>query len=266
MSFFGRAFVFDSTPCELYDLMLYDIGNQDEDQNITGVSTIEDETVGDKWRPYFYGTKPGEKLEFDITFGVNERRLDHDKFLDDLEIAEVTSWLCGHKEYKWLYIDQPDKELVGYRCIISNLQITRYGSVPWAMTAHVTCDSPYAYLEAKEIQQTVDGSLTFEIYNESSLNDWYYPVISFSRTSGTAFSATNEQDDNRGPSLTNIPGSVTEIRIDNDRCVIENDQGVNLYSGFNFQFLRLRRGYNQITVTGTGTITIQCEYPINVGG
>lgn len=266
MSFYGKAFVFDSTPCELYDLMLYDIGNQDEDIEITGVSTIEDETVGDKWRPYFYGTKPGAKMEFDITFGVNERRMDEDKYFDDWEIAEITSWLCGHKEYKWLYIDQMDKQLVGYRCIITDLRIVRYGSVPRAMTAHVTCDSPYAYLEAKEIIQTVNGSKTFEIYNESSLNDWYYPKITFVRTSGTAFSVTNSEDDDSGPSLTGIPGSVSTITIDNEHCVVDNDQGVNLYSGFNFAFLRLKRGYNNITVTGTGTLTIRCEYPINVGG
>lgn len=266
MAFYGSAFVFDSTPCELYDLMMYDVGSQDEDIEITGVNTIEDETVGDQWRPYFYGTRPGGKLEFDIVFGVNERRLDEDKYLDDWEIAEVTSWLCGHKEYKWLYIDQMDKLLVGYRCMISNLRITRYGSVPWAMTAHVTCDSPYAYLEAKEITCAVSGTKTIDIYNESSLNDWYYPEVTFRRTSGTALSITNDRDNGKGPSLTGIPGSVTQITIDNEGCVLNNDQGVNLYAGFNFEFLRLARGYNQITITGTGTVTIRCEFPINVGG
>lgn len=266
MAFYGSAFVFDSTPCELYDLMMYDIGNQDEDVEITGVNTIEDETIGDKWKPYFYGTRPGAKLEFDITFGVNERRLDEDKYLDDWEIAEITSWLCGHKEYKWLYIDQMDKLLVGYKCMISNLRITRYGSIPWALTAHVTCDSPYAYLEAKEITYTVDGAGTIEIYNESSLNDWYCPKMTFTRTDGTAFSVKNEQDGNRGPALTDIPSSVTEIMIDNENYVIENDQAVNLYEGFNFEFLRLARGYNNITIEGTGTLTITCEFPINVGG
>lgn len=266
MGFYGSAFVFDSTPCELYDLMLYDIGSQDEDITIAGVHSIEDETVGDKWKPYFYGTKPGEKLEFYITFGVNERRIENDKYLDDWEIAEVATWLCGHKEYKWLYIDQDDKKHIGYRCMITDLHVTRYGSVPWALTAHITCDSPYAYLEEKEITYTVNGSRTIEIYNESSLNDWYLPKIEFVRTSGTAFSVTNAEDGGRGPSLTEIPGSVTRISIDNDACVIDNNQNVNLYAHFNFEFLRLKRGYNNLTITGTGTITIRCEYPINVGG
>jgi len=264
--FYGSAFVFDNTPCELYDLMLYEVGDQDADLSVTGVSQIEDESIGDKWKPYFYGTRPGEKLEFDITFGVNERRLDYDKYLDNWELAEVTSWLCGHKDYKWLYIYQPDAELYGYRCIITDLKVTRYGSVPWALTAHVTCDSPYAYLEAKEMTYTVSGTKTVEIYNESSLNDWYYPEITFTRTSGTAFSVTNAQDNNRGPSFTGIPSSVTNISIDNEHCVIDNNASYNLYQGFNFQFLRLAKGYNTIKITGTGTVTIKCQYPINVGG
>lgn len=250
----------------MYDLEVYDVGNQDEDITIAGVSAIEDETIGTKWKPYFYGTTPGEKLEFDITFGVNERRIDEEKYLDNWEIAEITTWLCGHKEYKWLYIERYDTMLIGYRCMITELRVTQYGAVPYALTAHVTCDSPYAYLEAKEITTSVSGSKTIEIYNESSLNDWYYPVITFARTGGTAFSAKNAQDGNKGPALTGIPGSVSQIVIDNEHCVIDNNQSVNLYSGFNFEFLRLARGYNQITITGTGTVKIRCEFPINVGG
>lgn len=266
MSYFGRAFVFDGIPCETYDLMMYDIGNQDEDITVRGDMTIEDETVGDDWRPFFYGTRPGEKLEFDMYFGVNIRRVDEGKFLDRWELAEVTTWLTGHDSYKWLYIDQPDANLYGYRCILSNLQVTRYGSVPWAIKVHVTCDSPYAYLETKNMTFTVNGEKTVEIYNESSLNKPYYPKLTISRSSGTAFSVKNAQDNDKGPAFTDIPGSVTQIMIDNDNCVIENNQGVNLYSGFNFQFLRLMRGYNNIKITGNGTVTITCEYPINVGG
>ena len=266
MAFFGKTFAFDGTPCEDYDLMLYDISRQDEDIVIAGVSKIEDESVGHRWRPYFYGTKPGDKLEFDITFGVNEHRIDEGKFLDNWELSGVTAWLCGHSDYKWLYVEQFDTGFFWYKCMITDMRVTRYGSVPWALTAHVTCDSPYAYMDVQNYTYTVNGSRTIDIYNESSMNDWYYPTVTFTRTSGTAFSVKNAADNNRGPEFTGIPGAVTEISIDNEHCVVTNDQDVNLYSGFNFQFLRLARGYNRITITGRGTITISCEYPVNVGG
>lgn len=266
MAYYGKSFTFDSTPCETYDLMMYNIGDDEEDLSVVGVDTIEDELIGNKWKPYFYGVKNGGKLEFDMTFGVNERRLDAEKYLDSWELSEVTSWLCGHKEYKWLYIDGWDIYMYGYRCMITDLRITQYGSVPWAIKIHVVCDSPYAYLEAKNTTYTINGSRTIDVYNESSLNDWYYPDVEFVRTSGTAFSMTNDKDNNRGPSLHDIPGSVSTITIDNEHCIVDNDKGVNLYEGFNFQFLRLKRGHNNITITGNGTVKIKCEYPINVGG
>ena len=266
MSYYGKAFVFDGVPCETYDLMMYDVGNQDEDIKLSSVSAIEDEVIAGKWRPYFYGTKPGEKLEFDITFGVNTRRIDNGKYLDRWELADVATWLTGHQEYKWLYIDSPDSRMYGYRCIITDLKVTVYGSVPWAMTAHVTCDSPYAYLESKDITYNISGTRTINIYNESSLNGFYYPQVSFIRSSGSSFSVRNVSDNNKGPVITNIPGSVGLINIDNEHLVVSNDQDLNLYEGFNFQFLRLLRGRNTLTVTGNGRFTMTCEYPINVGG
>lgn len=267
MSYFGRAFMFDSVPCEEYDLMLYDVGDAgDEDIKISGVGEIVEEAVADKWKPYFFGVKPAEKLEFDIVFGVNEDRLDKYKYLDRYEVAAVSAWLTGHNEYKWLFIDQPDMHPFGYRCFIKDLAVTQFGKVPWALKAHVVCDSPYAYLEETVTGIEVDGEAELEIFNPSSAGGFYYPVITFDMTGGTAFSVTNEQDQDRGPSITDIPGSVTSITVDNEHGVITNNADLNLYENFNFEFLRLARGYNKLTITGTGTLDIVCEFPVNVGG
>ena len=267
MSHFGTAFVFDSVPCEEYDLVLYDVGGIDDSDFVApSVGEIVDETVGDQWKPYFYGVKPAAKLEFDIVFGVNEDRIDNYKYLDRYEVAAVAAWLTGHKEYKWLFIDQPDMRPFGYHCLITSLEVTQYGKVPWALRAHVVCDSPYAYLEEMKTGIVVSGTKTIEFFNASSLNDFYYPKITFRRTSGTAFSVTNAQDSNRGPAFTNIPSSVTSITIDNEHGVITNNQDLNLYDKFNFQFLRLARGYNNLTINGNGSLDILCEFPVNVGG
>ena len=267
MDWFGTSFMFDSVPCEMYDLMLYDIEQQDADIMIAGTGEIIDESVGDHWRPYYYGMRLSKRLEFDITFGVNTRRIDEGKFLDDFELAEVTAWLTGHPEYKWLSIDRPGARQYGYKCMITEMTAVRYGDVPWALRAHVTCDSPYAYLAPQETLCTVNGSATLTIFNESSLNLWYQPVIVFSRTGGTTFSLTNAQDGGRGPTFTSLPGAVSTFRIDNERGLITNNQNLNLYdAGFNFQFLRLRRGANTLSATGYGNLRVLCEYPVNVGG
>lgn len=266
MSFFGQAFMFDSTPCEMFDLMMYDVGDQDEDIQVGGGMEIEDEVIGDHWRPYFYGVKTGDKLEFDIVFGVNERRIRLGKFLDRWELEHVASWLTGHTAYKMLFIDQPDARTFGYRCMITDLKVTQYGAVPWALKAHVTCDSSYAYLEPVTYSFQVNGSKEVEVYNESSLNQLYHPVITITKTGGSAFSIKNAQDNNRGPELTDIPASVTTITMDCEHCILRSDQDLNLYSGFNFEFLGLAKGLNVLTLTGTGRMAITCEYPVNIGG
>lgn len=267
MSYFGRAFMFDSVPSEEYNLMLYDVGGTDDnDFSVAGVGDVIEETVGDRWKPYFFGIQPAAKLEFDIVFGVNEDRLDNYKYLDRYEVAAVAAWLTGHNEYKWLFIDQPDMRPFGYRCIIRDLDVVQYGKVPWALKAHVICDSPYAYLEEMRTGIAVDGTAQVEFFNASSLGGFYYPKLTFTRTSGTAFSVVNAEDNGKGPSFTDIPSSVTSIEVDNEHGVITNDQNLNLYDKFNFQFLRLVRGYNNLTITGNGVLDIVCEFPVNVGG
>lgn len=66
--------------------------------------------------------------------------------------------------------------------------------------------------------------------------------------------------------FTDIPTSVSAISVDNDRCIINSDNDINLYPYFNFKFFRLVKGLNQLKVSGKGTLRIVCEFPINVGG
>lgn len=77
----------------------------------------------------------------------------------------------------------------------------------------------------------------------------------------------NTSDNNRSFKLTNVPSGISRIYVDNQKGIIKDTvNGVNLYPYFNFNFLRLVRGDNYLNITGNGTVSIICEYPINVGG
>lgn len=267
MAFWGHSFVFDGVPSEAFDLMLYDIGGADDDEApFASTVNVVDETVGSRWKPYFYGVQFEDKLEFEITFGVNEHRIEAGLYLDRHETAEIASWLTGHHEYKWLVIDQDDIGYVRYKCMVTDLSVIPYGKVPWAMRATVTCDSPYAYLpeETEEYQITVSRQITYN--NKSDLNGYYYPVMEFARSGGSEIRIANATDGGREFVLGNIPESVTTIRVDHDKCIISNDQSLNLYGGCNYRFLRLKRGENVLQVTGNGTLKFISEFPINLGG
>lgn len=268
MSFWGHSFTFNGIPCEDYDLMLYNIGNNTHSAGkfASGMTIVEDKPAS-AWKPIFYGAKWDKKLEFDIVFGVNPARADAHKYLDRYELEAIAMWLTGHSQYMWLEIEQEDMEYVRYRCIISELEMIEYGNMPWALKAHVTCDSPYAYLYPQTYRFTVSGSQNVTLYNESGHNGYYSPtlLISFNDASGSV-SINNQTDNGRTFTLTNVPRSEGTIRVDNDTKVITSESGSNIYNYFNFQFLRLLRGVNELTITGNCTVDIICEFPVNMGG
>lgn len=267
MSFWAETFTFNGTSCQNYDLMLYDIGGDDSnDPEFASVVTVTDEWVGSRWRPYFYGSKFQNKLTFDLVFGVNECRIDQGEYLTRSEIDAIATWLTGHDEYHWLTIDQEDLEGIRYRCMVTGLKTVSYGRIPWALQATVTCDGPFAYRTPTSVTYNSTGSRQIQFENKSSLNGYYYPVIRFDRRSGTSFSIENVTDGGRTFTMSNIPTSITTIQVDNDSCVITDDQDINLYGNCNYNWLRLKKGMNTLNLTGNGVFTFECEFPVNTGG
>jgi len=266
MAFFGKSFMFNSVPCETYDLMMYNIGSTKQgDGQFASIPTIEEEAVGKKWKPYFYGVRFENKLELDMVFGVNQRRLDEGKYLDRYELDEIASWLTGHEEYLWLDVEQEDMLHVRYKVICQKLDIVDYEMIPMALKASFVCDSPYGYLAEEIYTYTISGTRNISFFNKSCINGYFMPELEITQTGGT-FSITNATDGNRVFSLTSYPSSVSSIQVDNEHGIITNNQDLNLYPYFNYKFFRLKRGYNQLTVRGNGTLKIRCTFPVNTGG
>lgn len=269
MSFWAETFTFNSRSCTDFELMLYDIGdNGSEESEFASTVTVQEDTISGRWRPLFYGVKYQNKLTFELTFGVDQCRLDEERYLSRSEIDAIATWLTGHDEYHWLTIDQEDMEDIRYKCMITGLKLTSYGKLPFALQATVTCDSPYAYRTPFEQNYIVNGTASFTIDNMSALNGYFYPKVSYQRTSKSTNTLIleNVTDGNRKFIINNIPNAVNRIDIDNDVCVITNDQDLNLYGGCNYKWLRLKPGNNVLNITANGTVTLLCEFPINVGG
>ena len=268
MAFWGKSFIFDGYPCEDFDLMIYDIGSSAQGASeFASTASIVDESLPSKWKPIFYGVKFDSKLCFTIVFGVNQHRIDDQNYLDRYEIDTIATWLTGHQQYKWLAVEQDDMTFVRYKCIFTSLECVEYGRIPWAMKAEVTCDSPYAYMYPHEYQYTLNGtakSITF--FNESSINGYYRPIIEYSTSSGGNLEIINNTDNGRIFKFTGLSSASQQITIDNENCVITSSADTNIYDKFNYNFFRLKRGYNQLQITGNGTLKILCEFPINVGG
>jgi len=247
--------------------MLYDLGsNGQEDVSLTSHGSAITDHVPGRPDTFLYGIDEDEPLSYKLVLCAHEDVVDDQDFFNRWEIAEVAAWLCGHDEYKYLTITQPDMTTFRYRCIITDMKVLTVASVPWAFQFTVTCDSPFAYSYPEKTTfqaSTAGATVTFD--NRSSRNRPYCPVIELTMT-GTSATIVNVTDSNRTMQLTGLPTTAKKIRIDCANQVITDvSTGLNLYPYSNFVFLRLLRGDNTMVLTGDFTMTITTEFPMDVG-
>lgn len=268
MAFYGELFSFDGVSSAAHDLMMYEIGGSDAQgaSQFASESSIIEERLPSRWRPLFIGTEMKGRLEFVITFGVNQERIDAGAYLTRNELDRVATWLTGHDSYKYLTIEQDDLTSIRYKCIITNLQTVEYGMLPWAFQATVTCDSQFAYRLPTTYTYNVRGSTSIDFNNLSSINGYYKPTIVFEPADTSGLEIINHSDGDRSFRFSTIPGAATTVAVDNENCVITNSADINLYRYFNYNFLRLIKGVNELEIVGNGVLKIECEFPVNVGG
>lgn len=266
MSFYGSHFSYDGISCIEYDLMLLDIDNTAP--NGGGFSSsvnISEDRLNRNYSPIVYGTSQNKPLTFTMVFGLIPARAAAKRELDRWDMEVIASWLTNTDEYKELVIDQNDMDMYKFKCIITDLKIIPWGNIPWAFSATIQCDSPFAYT-FPEIYTFSGGTTRNRIFSKSSFKGFYYPVIEIVRSGAGDITIVNTSDNNRMFKFTDVPAGISSIYVDNQNGIIkDNTGGVNLYPYFNFNFLRLLRGDNYLDITVNGTAKITCEYPINVG-
>lgn len=271
MLFQTYYFLFDNIPCTEYGLMLYDIENSSESEGILSTKTkIIEDRIPNRIAPLHYACIEDEPLEFELIFGLDQERLDRGYQLDRADMEAVARWLTGHKEYKWLEIEQQDMSLVRYRCIISDLRYIPYGSINFAFKCTVRCDSGYGYMHPQRFVYDARNQLLSDItiYNQSTLRDYYYPKITIESLNTTNTKILNITDDFRNFGFSNLPSTVNKIHIDNSNGVITANENINVYPyiDYNFNLFRLKQGINKLVINKGCIVTIECEFPIKIGG
>lgn len=246
-----------------YGLMLYDIGGNGQNEVSFGnkASIVETQTT-DRIQPIHYGvnyhTSP---LEFKLVFGA-------DHCLDRYDLESIAFWLTGHQDYQWLSIDQPDMLGIQFRCLVTELKPISVGWIPFAFEATIRCDCPYAYSLPFRQTYQVNGTSSILFRNESSVHEYLKPDLRIVPNTGTKeVKIINHSDGEREFVLSSLPASNLDIRVYNNRGVIEDViGGRNLYPGFNMNFFRLAHGDNDLEISGSGTVTISGRFLRNVAG
>lgn len=260
--FNSYEFSFDGESSRMYGLMLFDFSDTTQEDVSFGNkgSIIEQRTIG-RIQPLHFGVDyHQEPLQFTLVFGSYAP-------LDRYSLEDVSLWLTGHQQYRWLSIDQPDLDTVQFRCLVTELKPITHGWLPHAFQATIMCDCPYAYGYPFSYQYTIAGETDIVFNNESTTRAYLKPDLRFqNNTKSNVLTIVNHSDDDRKFELSTVP-SLADISVDNHNgIIVDNAYSSNLYDGFNLHFFRLVRGDNHMTVTGNGTLTISGRLLYNVAG
>lgn len=274
--FKGELFSFNEKRCDEFELTLYHI-NKVESNNFTLASPqkIQEHRLNRSHLGYYLGSTQNEPMIIEMTFGVDNERLDAGNYLKRDEINRILTWLTGDKGYKKLIIIDEDLSDYYYKCFVEKIEIIGNDDTPYGFNCVFKCDSPFAYLNTQIYTkqfETSGASLlnkygTIEILSQSSHINEYKPIIEieFTDLSRDVEIINTSINEDEAFIFKDVPMSVEKITIDNQLGLIRNNADLNIYPYFNFKFLKLKRGKNILKIKGNCKITLICDYPVNIG-
>ncbi len=267
--FRGSYFSFNNINSRAFNLQIYDFGSATSSQGqFTSMLNAVEEKLPNKYKVDYYGHQQSNQLEFTMVFGADEDAIMNQTPLDRFDLNNIANWLTRVDGYAWLRIEQSDLEHVRYRCRITDLKILDTGHMPWAFSCTILTDSAYAYRLPEVKTETVTTTKNISIFSRADNIGHYFPKLEITLPSGvTTISIKNVSDNNREFKITSIPNvSGMVINVDNENQIITSSTGINVYQYFNYNFFRLLRGNNSITITASSaTVSFTSEYPVNVG-
>lgn len=260
MSFFGTSFVFDGVPSEEFSLMLYDFTSNGQDAGSIGTKIeVSEDRIWGRATSIYYGASEKDALEFKLVCGVPDGNMR----LDRLDLARIAGWL-KHTDYRTLKIVQPDMEQFHYKCIITELTPIMVGLEPVGLEANVLCDGPFAYMDGTPVTFTCDGTADVVFYNRSNLNRYLYQPVELTVPAGGDVTITNHSDKDEMVAFRGLPSQSITIKVDGHSGIVDAG-AANGYEFFNFTYPRFVRGENHLTLTGKFTMSVNTEFPMDIG-
>lgn len=249
MAFYGRSFIWDGTPSELFGLYIDSIDSDAVNASM-GSSSMEivEKKIFRRPAPYFLGATPSPKLEFEMSaFSENE--------IDSSAFEEIQKFLFSSRSYKRLQIDQPDMQNIYFNCILNDPKIQRVGNLIFGVSFTVTCDSPYAYKFPLVTTYNYSSSVvdSTELFYNMSDDDGSYllpnEIIITVNNEGGNVSVTNLDDENRVMSFTGLQANEV-LTVSSLYQTIDSSSGLKRMGNFNKKFLRLVPNRNRLRIQG----------------
>lgn len=209
---------------------------------------------------------------YDVTYNGNAelsftlvKDNDRSPYFSADEIRALNRWLISPTEYKWLRFGDHDSEFedINYHVIITDVKGSVNAGDVYALTYTAECDSPFGWSSEKRItlKSTSERPTTYVIYSDSDDRRFVYPYLSITCEHKTGVKIVNEDDDNREFMVETLtPDSdMNTAYFDGENQIVKTN-GIMSLDTFNFKFLRLVYGKNELTLTGdfTAELTYRC--------
>lgn len=248
-TFNGYSFIYDGTPCDVFGLGIYDIDGNGQKENSNFKANLRTVTLPQAYESTFLGYESKENLTFPMTL-VSEKEI------DAYTHGKICKWLLNQSGYKKLQIIQPDLSSVIYYCVITSLTTISIGGYAHAFNVEVETNSPFQYENNKIVSKVFTTSGTLTIVNNSDINDYVFPDVTITSTSGGDVEIVNTSDANRSFKITGLStGEVITIGGKTQSLVSSTE--INRLENFNKHWFRLKDGSNVLTVIGSATIKFE---------
>lgn len=270
MSFTACTFTYNGISSEEFGLTLCEIGNEKMSGGVinSGFSVVS-EHISRRAEPIHYGVKKGDHKEFDLVFGS-------DQYLSRVEVAEIAGWLLGRNQFAPLVIEQEDLVGLQYKAIFTEMKMVPVGGKTIGFSAHVVCNSPYAYTESVTDVHECSGTLDTAFTNMSNIPELYAPDVRIevaansdvkvlNKTTGETFSL-EFGGKNTSKMTVHISGLTKVMTLESDQNLTLNLYDcMKLNGAAHFVFPRFAPGVNALTLTGNFKLFIDSEFPMAIG-
>lgn len=254
---FATDFLFDGNRANDFGLM---IGSFDSEISTATGGDIEYTVVkspnSDRFE--FYGSQLNTVITWEFSIIKNPCLNNDNCYFSQYEESQIAQWLLKQDGYRWFQFDQKGYEDIYYRVQI-NMIPHQIGGMTVGFDLTVVSDCGYGYSEEilKEYTLNKDKPIRLDIH--SDINSYILPYISL--TGSGKFYISNDSDLLQNKSN----GKATELQLQNTTQAITMNSDTNIITGissannFNWYFLRLVNGVNNIT-TNSNNIQIKIIY------
>lgn len=183
---------------------------------------------------------------------------------------EILAWLTCTSRYLKLQIHQPDLENCYYMCVFTNIDIIYFlgDCVGFNVTANF--DSQYAYGKSQKIKSSCDGAEKLvKLINKSDITDTFtFPIVNFTvkgQVGGKSISIENKSLPMNLPFEFKGLNTGETISVDNELKIINSSVTGDRLSCFNKNWLRLKKGVNELKILAKGDVEIICPTYVLIG-